>query len=332
MRRREFVALAGAAIALSSVGTRAQQAKAKKPARIATVSDLPPLLRDWLVGAMREKAWLEGQDFVIVQSNYKVGDANLDEAVARVIESKPDLIFVTSLSYALAAHRVTKTIPIVMFISGYPVEAGLADSLAKPGKNITGNAAYAGIEIWSKLLQLLREVKPEVQRVGVLWTYVPPAFPKEEIEPAYKELRNAEQSLGLKVDIIEVTKTTEMTRALAHVQATNAGALLLTSTLSLALRATVMEFAVTNRLPTITDFRWTTGLKVHPLLSYSPDLRELMQGAVDSTVKILEGERPGDLPIHQPAKFEMIVNLKTARAIGLTIPQSIFLRADEVIE
>jgi putative tryptophan/tyrosine transport system substrate-binding protein len=143
-----------------------------------------------------------------------------------------------------------------MFVSGYPVEAGLADSLAKPGKNITGNAAYALIEIWSKLLRLLREVKPEVQRVGVLWTYVPPAFPKEEIEPAYKELGSAEQSLGLKVDIIEVTNTAEMSRALAHVEATKAGALLLTSTLSLALRAMVMEFAVTNRLPTITDLPW----------------------------------------------------------------------------
>jgi putative tryptophan/tyrosine transport system substrate-binding protein len=219
-----------------------------------------------------------------------------------------------------------------MFVSGYPVEAGLADSLAKPGKNITGNAAYALIEIWSKLLRLLREVKPEVQRVGVLWTYVPPAFPKEEIEPAYKELGSAEQSLGLKVDIIEVTNTAEMSRALAHVEATKAGALLLTSTLSLALRAMVMEFAVTKRLPTITDLPWKIALQVHPLLSYSPDLRELMQGAVASTVKILEGERPGDLPIRQPAKFEMIVSLKTARAIGLTIPQSILLRADEVIE
>lgn len=332
MRRREFIALAGTAIAFLSVSTRAQQAKPNRPALIATFSDLPTIGRDWFVSAMRERGWLEGRDFMVVQSNFQVGDPNLDETAARIVGSKPDLIFVTSLSYALAAHRITKTIPIVMFISGYPVEAGLADSLAKPGKNITGNAAYAGIEIWSKLLQLLREVKPEVQRVGVLWTYVPPAFPKEEIEPGYKELRSAEESLGLKVDIVEVTNTAEMSQALAHFEATKAGALLLTSTLSLALRAKVMEFAVANRLPTITDLPWKIGLQVHPLLSYSPDLRDLMQGAVGSAVKILEGERPGDLPIRQPAKFEMIVNLKTARAIGLTIPQSILVRADEAIE
>lgn len=332
MKRREFIALASSAIAFSSVSASAQLAKLNKPARIATLSDLPPITRDWFVGAMREKGWLEGPDFVLVQSDYLVGDPNLDEAAARVVAGKPDLIFVTTLAYALAAHRITKTIPIVMYISGYPVEGGLADSLARPGKNITGNAAYAGTGIWSKLLQLLREVRPEVQRVGVIWSYVPPMFPKEEIEPCYRELRSAEQSLGLQVDIIEVTNTAEMSRALAQVEATKAGALLLTSTLSLALRALVMKFALINRLPTITDFPWKTGLQVHPLLSYGPDYRELMQGAVDSIVKILEGERPGDLPIRQPAKFQMSVNLKTARAIGLSIPQSILLRADEVIE
>jgi ABC-type uncharacterized transport system substrate-binding protein len=103
-----------------------------------------------------------------------------------------------------------KTISIVMFISRYPVEDVLADSLAKPGKNITGNAGYAGTEIWSKLLRLLREVKPEAQRVGVLWSYGPPVIPKDENEPAYRELRSAEQSLGLKIDIFKPTNTAEM--------------------------------------------------------------------------------------------------------------------------
>jgi ABC-type uncharacterized transport system substrate-binding protein len=105
-----------------------------------------------------------------------------------------------------------------MFISGYPVEGVPADSLAKPGKDMTGNAAYAGTEIWSKLLRLLREVKPEVQRVGVLWSYVPPVFPKQEIEPAYRELRSAEQSLGLKIDITEATNTAEMSLNLSLMQ------------------------------------------------------------------------------------------------------------------
>jgi putative tryptophan/tyrosine transport system substrate-binding protein len=331
MRRREFIALAGTAIAFLSVSTRAQQLKLNKPARIATLSNLDPI-RGWFVDAMREKGWLEERDFILVQSHYQHGDPNLDEAVAGVVASKPDLILVTSLHYALAAHRITKTIPIVMLFSGYPVEGGLADSLAKPGKNVTGNAIYAGTGIWSKLLQLLCELKPDVQRVGVLWTYVPPTFPKGEIEPCYRDLRSAEQSLGLKVDIIEVANTAEMPRALAQVESTKPGALLLTSNMSVAVKATVMDFTVTNRLPTITDLNWESGVQVRPLLAYSADVRELMQGAVGSTVKILEGERPGDIPIRQPARFEMVVNLKTARAIGLTIPQSILLRADRVIE
>jgi putative tryptophan/tyrosine transport system substrate-binding protein len=330
MRRREFIALAGTAIAFLSVSTRAQQVKLNKPARIATLSNLDPIARGWFVDAMREKGWLEERDFILVQSHYQHGDPNLNESVAGVVASKPDLIFVRSLHYAHAAHRITKTIPIVMLFSGYPVEAGLADSLAKPGKNVTGNATYAGTGIWSKLLQLLREVRPEVQRVGVLWTYVPPAFPKEEIEPC--DLRSAEQSLGLKVDIIEFANTAEMSRVLAQVESTKPGALLLTSLMSVAVKATVMDFTVTNRLPTITDLNWESEVQVRPLLTYSPDVRELMQGAVGSTVKILEGERPGDIPIRQPARFEMVVNLKTARAIGLTIPQSILLRADRVIE
>ena len=123
-----------------------------------------------------------------------------------------------------------------------------------------------------------------------------------------------------------------MSRALAQVESTKPGALLLTSNMSVAVKATVMDFIVTNRLPTITDLAWESEVQVRPLLTYGPDVRELMQSAVGSTVKILEGERPGDIPIRQPARFEMVVNLKTARAIGLTIPQSILLRADRWIE
>jgi putative tryptophan/tyrosine transport system substrate-binding protein len=119
---------------------------------------------------------------------------------------------------------------------------------------------------------------------------------------------------------------------LALVESTKPGALLLTTNMSVAVKATVMDFTVTNRLPTITDLNWESGVQVRLLLTYSPDVRELMQGAVGSTVRILEGEHPRDIPIRQPARFEMVVNLKTARAIGLTIPQSILLRADRVIE
>ena len=280
---------------------------------------------------MRELGWTEGRGFVIYQSALQRGEWQLDEVVKRVVMSKPDLIVTVNTAYAVALHRVTATIPIVMLYSGYPVEIGLANSLARPGKNVTGNTSYAGLEVWSKLLQLLLEAKPDIKRVGVLWTYVPPAFPKEEIEPAYAELRNAERLLGIKVHIAELANADQVQAALTAMDEKRPDALLLTSgfATNVGLSSTVMQFAVKRQLPTITDAAWS---KVEPLLVYGPVLRELVRSAAASVDKILKGAKPADLPIQQPAKFEMIVNLKTAKALGLTVPATLLARADEVVE
>jgi len=152
-----------------------------------------------------------------------------DEAAQRVVANKPDLIFTASTAYALAAQRATGSIPIVMLTSGYPVEAGAADSLAKPGRNVTGNAIYTETGVWGKMLQLLREAKPDIKRVGILWTYVIPAFPKEEIEPAYAELNSAARSLNLELHIVEVANSDQPQAALAEIDEWKPGGLLLTS-------------------------------------------------------------------------------------------------------
>ena len=333
MKRREFISLIGGAAACPQVALAQQSAKPDKSFRIATLPDFLPAWRDAFLVAMRDLGRTEGRDFLIEQSGAQVGQTNFDEAAKPVAASAPDLIVVPNTAFALAAHRVTKTIPIVMLFSGYPVEAGLADSLARPGKNVTGNTTYAGTEIWAKLIQLLLEVRPETRRVSVLWTYVPPAFPKEEIDPCYAELRNAERSLGVAVHIVETAKSEQIQAALARVEAEQPDALLVTSGVPVNARSTITQFAVDKRLPTITDLVWVTAVGPYPpLLSYGPVWMEVVRNAAACMDKIMKGVKPGELPIQLPAKFAMTVNLRTAKAIGLVIPPLLLARADEVFE
>ena len=264
---------------------------------------------------------------------FQHAEAEVSEAAERVVANKPDLVLTFVTSNALVLHRATPTIPIVMISSGYPVEAGIAYSLARPGKNVTGNSFYAGTEIWGKLLQLLREVKPNTKRISVLWTYVPPLFPREEIDAAYAELRNAESSLGLTVHIVEAASSDKVAVALTEIDTERPDALLITSGLAFSERPTVMRFAVKRRLPTITDGVWGAEVQpYHPLLGYGALWSDLTRTAVNYVDMILKGAKPGDLPIQQPARLELAVNLKTASAIGLTVPPSLLTRADRVIE
>ncbi len=307
-----------------------------KPFRILTLPDWLPASRGWFSDAMSDLGWAEGRDFIVVQSGfrgYQFSERQLDEAARRFVADKPDLIITITTAWALAAHRATATIPIVMYTSGYPVESGLADSLARPGKNVTGNSIYAGTEVWGKLLQLLYEAKPGVKRISVLWAYVPPAFAREEIEPCYVELRTAARSLDLKLHIVEVATADQVPAALAEIEAERPDALLLAGRFALNVMSSITQFAVNSRLPTIVDSSLSAFMvEPSPLLSYGPVFRELMRSAAASVDKILKGAKPGDLPIQQPAKFELEIDAKTAKAIELTIPQSLLLRADRLIE
>jgi putative tryptophan/tyrosine transport system substrate-binding protein len=330
--RREFITLIGGAAATWPLAARAQNAN-KAPRRIAFLPDLVPATLEAWRADMRVLGWTEGRDFIVMQSGIEAGSRNpLDEAAQRVVANKPDLICTGSTAYALAAQRATGSIPIVMLTSGYPVEAGAADSLAKPGRNVTGNTVYAETGVWGKLLQLLREAKPDIKRVGILWTYVMPAFPKEEIEPGYVELNSAARSLNLELHLVEVANSDQVQAALAEIDEGKPGGLLLTSLFTPKAMSVVTQFAVDKGLPTVVDFNWTPLAQPHPLLCYGPIYRELVQTAVASVDKILRGSSPGDLPIQQPRRFELIVSLKTAKAIGLDLPPMLLAQADQVIE
>jgi putative ABC transport system substrate-binding protein len=304
----------------------------KAPRGIAFFPDFrPATLESWRTD-MRVLGWIEGRDYIVMQSGIEAGSPrSLDEAAQRVVANKPDLICTLSTAYTLAMQRATRSIPIVMLTSGYPVEAGVADSLAKPGRNVTGNTIYAETGVWGKMLQLLREAKPDIRRVGIFWTYVIPTFPREEIEPGYAELNSAARLLDLKLHTVEVANSDQVPAAIAEIDQRNPEGLLLTSFFPKGMSA-VTQFAVDKRLPTIADFDWTPHAPPHPLLCYGPLARELVQSAAASADKILRGSSPSDLPIQRPGRFELIVSLKTAKAIGLDVPPVLVARADRVIE
>lgn len=332
MQRREFIRFIAGATFATPLCAHAQNTN-NNPKRIAFLPDLVPVtLDDWRAD-MLTLGWTEGQDFIVLPSGIDLGSASQGAAAQRVVANKPDLIFTATTANALALQRASGSIPIVMLYSGYPVEAGAADSLAKPGRNVTGNAIYAETGVWGKMLQLLREAKPEIERVAILWTYVIPAFPKEEIEPCFADLNNAARSLGLTLRIVEVANPDQVQAALAEIEEWKPGGLLLTSSITSKAMSVVAQFAVDKRLPTIIDFDWTLFLAPpHPLLCYGPVYRELVRNAAASVDKILRGASPADLPIQRPSRFELIVNQKTAKAIGIDLPPVLIAQAARVIE
>jgi len=281
---------------------------------------------------MREYGWRENEDFVFINADVPYSITNA-EGIRRLVAEKPDLILVWSTADALTAHRMSKTIPIVMISSGYPVEAGVAKSLARPGMNVTGNALYAGTGVWGKLLELLKVSKPGIKSVGVLWAYVSPAFPSAEIEPCYRDLKRGAATLGVDINIFEIASKDQLAPALDRITADRSNALLTTAGLLPFNWVQVMQFAIDRKLPTIMDYvQRQSDERMRPLLAYAPSQASLIKTAFAAVDRILKGASPAELPIQQPSSFELVVDLKMAKAIGVTLAPSIMLRADRLIE
>lgn len=312
----------------------AQPRKPARPFRIGVVLTLSSQARERFAVAFGKYNWVEGRDHVLVDLDADTTD-RFDNGVRSTLAKDVDLLLVFTTASAVAAHMQTKTIPVVMMFSGYPVEAGVANSLARPGRNVTGNSTYAGMGIWGKLVELLRDAKPGIRRVGVLWSYVPPAFPKEEIEPIAKEFAEAESRLGVRIHRVDVERAEQMAAALKTIDASNPDALVLTSNPAIgSTRQQVLQYAEQRRLPTAADVAQLPEAKgLRPLMTYSPVLDDLRAAAIEYVVRILrDSAKPGELPIRLPAKFELVVNLKAAKAIGLALPPMMLARADKVIE
>lgn len=327
MRRRDAIlALLASAAILPS--TPLAQTRGGKPFRIACIPDLGAA-RSPFLAAMKELGWLDGRDFSVVEYGVPPGPVNRP-ATERLVAERPDLILVFGTQYALAAQAITSTIPIVMRTSGYPVEAGVADSLARPGRNVTGNTAYSGIGVWGKMVQLLIEGKPGAKRLAALWGRVPPDWKREEIDPVYREVEQAARRLGIALKMAEVGSPDKVAAALETLGQFRPDVLLVSGVPGLiAAEDAISRFVLTRRLPTVSDSPWN---KFEPLFGFGPHAPDMLMQYARYVVRILEGAKPGELPILLPSRFRFVVNLRSAKAIGLNVPQSILLQATEVIE
>jgi putative ABC transport system substrate-binding protein len=274
---------------------------------------------------LREHGYVEGQN-VALEYRYAQGDvARLAVLATELVRLKVNVVVTESIVAALAARQATNTIPIVMAVGGDPVRAGLAASLARPGGNVTGLTVLAP-ELSAKRVQLLKEVVPKTTLVAVVWN---PANPLGETY--LRETEAAAQSLGLRVHRIEVRSAVDLDAAFRAVVDAHPNALLTVADgLLLDNRRRIVEFAMKSRLPVVSPDREFAD--AGGLMTYGPSLAANFRRAAGFVDKILKGAQPGNLPIEQPTKFELVINLKTAKTLGLTIPQSLLLRADEVIQ
>jgi putative ABC transport system substrate-binding protein len=275
---------------------------------------------------LRELGWIEGQNLII---EYRWAEGNVERLpalAAELVRRKVDVIVAPAGSAALAAKNATSSIPIVMIFASDPVEMGLVASLRRPGGNITGTTFTPGPEIFGKQLQILKEAVPHASRVAVLSNPADPSFALQ-----VRQVEATARSLGIRLQHVEARGPEEFDSAFAAMARERADALLVTGTSTfLAYRTRLAEFAVKGRLPTMHSFR--ESVEAGGLMAYAVNMADFVGRSAVYVDKILKGAKPADLPIEQPTKFELIINLKAAKALGITVPQALVLRADEVIQ
>jgi ABC-type uncharacterized transport system substrate-binding protein len=293
---------------------------------LSSESATPPNGLEPLRQALRELGYVEGRN-VFIEARFAEHKLDrLPEMAAELVRAHKDVIVTFSTPAAKAAQHATLTIPIVMSSGGDPVGSGLVASLARPGGNVTGLTHLAGPEMWVKVLEFLREIAPKISRVGVLRnSSIPPEVRGFEIlqEPARK--------FGLSLLSVEFRAADELPRAFETMIRENVDAFVASeSPLNLDHRRSIAEYAIQKRLPTAFGHRGFVD--AGGLISYGASFANLPRQAATYVDKIFKGAKPADLPIEQPTKFELVINLKTAKALGLTMPQSLLVRADEIIQ
>jgi putative tryptophan/tyrosine transport system substrate-binding protein len=274
---------------------------------------------------LRELGYIEGQNIAV---EYRFAEGKPDRVpilMAELIRQTPNVLWTHSPSAAQAAQRATTTIPIVIGVAGYLVEQGLAASLARPGGNITG-FELGDIEVAGKRLQLLKEAVPRISRVAV---FVDPTMRAYDGVP--KNLEPEARALGVRLERVEAATPEVFEDAFAAMLRARADAVMIVD-LPLFVRNSdrLFQLALRHRLPTISG--WRRYAEAGSLIAYGAKVPDLCQRSVDYVDRILKGAKPGDLPVEQPTRYELVVNMKTAKTLGLTIPPSVLGRADQVIE
>jgi len=304
------------------------------------VADAQQAGRVWRIGVLANEPWppIEGLREGLRQLGYTEGQTlsfeyrwfqgraeRLPALAADLVRLKVDVIVTVATPATLAAKQATPTIPIVMGLVGDPVGAGIVSSLARPGGNVTGVSVLAA-ELEPKRMELLKELLPNLSRGGVLWN---PTNPYGVI--ATKHAQRAAQELGLSLDLVPVRAADDLDQAFSSLTRLRPEAtVVIADQLLLSLRTRIADYMARSRLPTAYTYR--EHVEAGGLLSYSTNYYESFRRAATFVDKILKGAKPADLPVEQPMRFELVINMKTAKALGLTIPQSILIRADKVIE
>ena len=329
LSRRAFVSSLAALAASLAIVFRPHSAYAQPPAaprRIGVLLTSSPEDKDvqMLREGLRDAGYVEGRDVVIVWRSANGDYARIPELAADLVQRKVDVIVVETTLATMVLKRATSTIPIVMAAVGDPVGSGLVTSLARPGGNVTG-LSLMQVELGAKRLQLLKEAIPRLTRVAVLWNPDTPWHTN-----GIAALKAASPALSLKLSFVGARMPDEFGPAFSEISRTHAqGLYLMDDGIFWAHRTTLLNLVSKARLPA----SYSDKVLVYEgvLMSYGPNFRDMYRRSAGYVDKILKGAKPGDLPIEQPNKFELVVNLKTARALSITIPQSILLRADEVI-
>jgi putative ABC transport system substrate-binding protein len=297
-----------------------------KMARIGWLVPFRPGARfDHFRQAMRELGWVEGQNFILEPRFAELQYERFPELAAELVRLQPDVIIAHTTPSALALKRATTTIPVVMIFVDDAVSEGLVTSLAHPGGNITGlSIPYS--EVSGKRLEFLRQVVPHLTRLAVLYN---PAYPA--MARAVPETRAAAQALGMTLQLVEVRDPSEFDHAFAAMRNAHTEALMvLIDPLVNDYRRRLADLALQSQLPTMFDERFQ--VRVGGLLAYGVSPEEVVRRAAYYVDRLLKGAKPADLPVEQPMKFELAINLKTAKVLGLTIPPTVLFLADEVIQ
>jgi len=303
--------------------------QAGKVYRIAFLGASSPALESGPIAAfrqgLRELGYIEGQNIAI---EYRWAEGQYDRYPAFVAEAvalKVDVIVTEGTPAAIAARDGTRTVPIVMAVIGDPVAAGVVSSVARPGGNITGSSSMSP-EIDAKRLELLKELVPGVSRIAVLWN---PANPNNRAR--IPTMQAAAKSLRLTLELVGAGDSEQLEKGFGAIVSARSQALIMESDLALlARRERIVDFATKRRLPGLYAYR--EFVEAGGLASYAPSYPAMFRRAATYVDKILKGAKPADLPVEQPTRFELVINLKTAKALGLTIPQSVLGRADELIQ
>jgi putative ABC transport system substrate-binding protein len=327
--RRTFIGTLTGGLLAAPLAAEGQQAA--KIARIGYLSPnlaASPHLPEAFRQGLRNLGYVEGRNVVIEYRDAEGKPERLPALAAELVALKVDVIVAPGTPQALAARQATRTLPIVFATAADPVESGLVTSLARPAGNVTGLSILAPALV-GKRLELLTQAVPGVSRVAVLWQ--PGGHDERTDKDILKAAEVAARALGVQLQVVEARGPADFDRAFSDMTRARAGALtVLTGIMFLNERRRLVDLTARNRVPAVyggRDFVHAGGL-----LSYGPNLADLYRRAATYVDKILKGAKPGDLPVEQPTKFELVINLKTAKALGLTIPPALLQRADQVIE